>query len=124
MNVNELQGKIITEIFGMYEGSDSIIFVCEDGTRYKMFHDQDCCETVKIESVTGDDCDLLNTRISLAEEVTNYSTKDKPKNPDSYTYTFYKFGTIKGYVDLRWLGESNGYYSESVDFVKLEQPND
>jgi hypothetical protein len=25
---------------------------------------------------------------------------------------------IKGYVTLRWLGESNGYYSEEMHFVK------
>jgi hypothetical protein len=84
-----------------------------DDEIYKMFHCQDCCENVEIEEIIGDLIDLIGTPLTMAEEVTE---SGENKDWESYTWTFYKMATLKGYVTIRWLGESNGYYSEDVDF--------
>lgn len=98
---------------------EELVFTTVDGKKFKLHHDQDCCESVSIESVVGDLADLVGEPLLVAEESTSgehpegYTAK---KYEESFTWTFYKFATRKGYVDVRWLGESNGYYSESVSF--------
>lgn len=129
VDVSELQGKTLIAIDGYNEGAYSyeLIFTCATGERYKMYHAQDCCESVEIDDVCGDLDDLIGSPILLAEEVSNYepeSNDDKNKENDaneygSCTWTFYKFATINGSVTIRWFGSSNGYYSEGVEFEKL-----
>jgi hypothetical protein len=96
-------------------------FTTDDGRRYKLHHDQDCCESVTIESIVGDLADLVGTPLLIAEEIRGESPDgwEAGEYTESYTWTFYKFATRKGYVDVRWFGESNGYYSESVDFAEV-----
>ncbi len=99
-------------------GDDEIKFITDDGETYVMYHSQDCCESVQVEDISGDFSDLIGSPILEAECITN-SEDNSPEYAESFTWTFYKLGTIKGYVTIRWLGESNGYYSESVD-IRME----
>ena len=115
LNVSELLGKTIVDIKQV--GVEELYFNTSDGDTFKMYHEQDCCEGVYIESVVGDLEDLIGSPLLMAEEVTERG--ESSEWGDTHTWTFYKFATVKGYVTIRWLGESNGYYSESVDFVKL-----
>jgi hypothetical protein len=83
--------------------------------RFTFYHEQDCCEDVYIESIVGDPLDLVWGPMLRAEESTSHTNPELCDNDgDSVTWTFYKFATFKGYVDIRWCGRSNGYYSESV----------
>ena len=118
-----LRGKVLTKVTGLEKDSDVVTFEAEDGSVYEMYHEQDCCESVSIEDVCGDVDDLIGSEILLAEEVVSDEWPEgveKSEWVDSFTWTFYKLATRKGFVDIRWYGESNGYYSESVDFIQTE----
>lgn len=109
-----LKGKTITSV--VRNGDEEIIFNCSDGKSYKMYHRQDCCESVTIEDIDGDLQEIL-----IGEEVlvADVSSSEGNNEWGTDTWTFYKLATKKGWLTIRWYGESNGYYSESVDFVEL-----
>lgn len=122
-NLQIMVGKTISCITmpDEYDCQDMILFECTDGSVYLMYHEQDCCESVEIEDINGDLDNLIGRYLALAEMSCSNEADLKDEDEDaSYTWTFYRFGTVKGFVDIRWYGTSNGYYSESVDFVKLK----
>lgn len=122
INFESLVGKTLAAVTGAV-GDDVIEFTTSDGQRFQLYHSQDCCESVSVEDICGDLADLIGSPILVAEESSN-SEKDpdgykRAYPPESFTWTFYKIDTAKGGVTIRWLGESNGYYSESVYFKQV-----
>lgn len=106
-----LEGRVVESIEGAEKDSHQILIKTECGWTFRMLHYQDCCEYVRVEDVVGDISDLIGQKIISCEE----STSDSTQALESGTYTFYHLRTHKGDVTLRWLGESNGYYSEKID---------
>ena len=119
----DLLGTTIARVDGAEIGSERVTFSLTDGRRFTLFHYPDCCETVDLNEIIGDIDDLIGVPLARAEEVEGENNEPlegkKPEYAESYTWTFYKLATIKGEVVLRWLGESNGYYSESVCFEEV-----
>jgi hypothetical protein len=109
-------------IKGGYQDPEQIVFTLDTGEKYRLYHRQDCCESVTIEDINGDLDDLTLSPITLATEVSHTRPYDANyPSYDSETWTFYHFATARGYVTIRWNGSSNGYYSESVDFEKIDE---
>ena len=110
--IADMVGKVFTSVT---EDGNTMVFENETD-RYVFFHRQDCCESVSINDIAGDLSDLVGEPLLIADEVSGETLVGfEDEYHESVTWTFYKFATRKGYVDVRWLGESNGYYSESVD---------
>lgn len=118
---NKIIGKTVKSISGATCGSDEIWFYFTDGTSMRMYHEQNCCECVEVEDVCGDINDLIGHKILDAEERTNSDGRGKSEWDSSFTWTFYAFRTDNGYVDIRWYGSSNGYYSERVSIEYFGQ---
>ena len=121
----DLVGKTLVRIEGMEPDSDRVDLTCDDGSRFAMYHRQDCCESVYLADVVGDLDGLLGLPILVADEASQDASEIGVEEdgytylPESATWTFYTIRTVRTTVTLRWYGSSNGYYSESVDFVRM-----
>lgn len=127
---SSMLGKTIMNI-QISDQKDEMIFISSDKIEFKFYHYHDCCESVTIEDICGELNDLIGSPLLIAEcvisddkslEKSSISKYDYNHIDElSYTWSFYKFSTIKGSVTVRWYGASNGYYSERVDFCETKQ---
>jgi hypothetical protein len=122
MEFEILRGKTITS-FDINEDKSRIKISTSDGEEYLQYHQHDCCESVYVEDIVGDIEDILNVPVIEALELSSPSPPDNKKTEyeESATWTFYRIETCKGGVWIRWYGESNGYYSERVDFILTKE---
>lgn len=117
MKFSDFLGRVIT---GVDVSEEEVIFRHHDGSITRVYHQQDCCEMFTVDQVVGDITDLFGETIVEAEQEV-YPEEPYPgyegKTPsESYTWTLHRFKTSKGTLEIRYLGESNGYYSEHADY--------
>jgi hypothetical protein len=116
VDISVLVDEEITSIKGLEQYSYVVGITTKSGKVFTFYHEQDCCENVSLEDFDGDITHLQNSVILSAEE--RVSSKDYDDGmEESGTWTFYEIKTTKGDLWMRWLGTSNGYYSESVEVL-------
>lgn len=100
-----------------------------DGILY-FIHEQDCCEDVYLDDGLEDLKSMVGEKILNAYEakssdaVVPADALESATVYDSYTYTFYNISTAKHDTCLRFIGISNGYYSEDMDIAYIPKSID
>lgn len=117
--LKEIVGKTISRIEGLEVESQFVDIYFTDNTKLEFSHWQNCCEHVAL-----NDFELTTSLDKIVGGVINDAREDVSDGDGddwvSQTWTFYNINTSKGCINMRWLGESNGYYSESVDLELVE----
>lgn len=114
-----LKGQTIRKIIAL---NGDFLKIVTDKYKYYLYHHQDCCEYVRLVDVIGDVDNILNEEIIFAEEDGGANDPDwySDNYNDSHTWTKFVLGTKNANVEFWFLGESNGYYSESIS-IKVEE---
>lgn len=114
MSIEKMIGKTIDRVEGIEEESEEVCFHFTDGSMMKMHHIPDCCEAVWLNDF---DNDSIGGLVTSATEETSEDPAFKVAGDDGETWTFYRIETATGGIWMRWIGSSNGYYSEDVDIT-------
>ena len=113
IKLEDLAGETLTAV-DIFDG-DEIILTTQSGRRVKIFHDQDCCESVGIEGPEGDWTPLLGKVLLECKQ----ESESFVRAYGTGTKTTLTFRVDDATVVSRWIGESNGYYSEEVHIAEL-----
>jgi hypothetical protein len=117
IGLNSLVGEVLTHVDT--DGVDQIMLTTASGRKISIYHWQDCCETVQIVDTEGNWHDLIGKVVIDASESV-YAGDPPSEYSDSWTRTDLIFKVDGATLISRWIGESNGYYSESVDISEVK----
>jgi hypothetical protein len=117
-NWHDLKGQVITSI--SQTDADNVAVRTTTFT-LETYHAQECCESVGLVRTEGNPADLVGATIINAEEDSGAQDPDwyKESYDASHTWTKLSLITNKGDVHFWFLGESNGYYGETLSFTRL-----
>ena len=118
MGIEQLKNEVITKVLGDKEkirDCENLFFKTESSRLFRMWHPQDCCESVYVEDVVGDFSWLIGEKIVDAYETSGFNEVEYGQEQ----WTFYTISTFLDSVTIRWLGDSNGYYSTAVYFEEV-----
>lgn len=122
VGIENLIGQTLS-YYDLNHHKTELVFVNNSGDTWTFYHEQDCCESVYLDDVSGELEDILDSEILSAYESSRSLTDEEnfeSGHDECSDWYFYHIATIKGSVVLRWIGSSNGYYSTqvSIDFQK------
>ena len=114
---SDLVGEVLDSV-DIDKGENQILLTTRSGRRFMVYHEQDCCEKVQIVDQDGNFDNLIGKPIIEARDFA-VDTGESESDYDSQTTTTLVFRVDDQTVISRWIGDSNGYYSESVDIAEL-----
>jgi len=113
MELSSLVGEILTNID---VSDDTVMLTTKSGRQITLFHSQTCCESVRILSTDGEWRELIGKPLMIVEAEIDGSNETERGSETETTFTF---GVDGATVINRWIGESNGYYSELVRIEEI-----
>lgn len=101
---------------------DEVLYLCTRQAIFAIRHKQDCCEDVWFVDGEEDISDMVGDYLVKIRIDVSPQDRDPDRVDECSTWTFVTIQTLKNSYSFRWRGESNGYYSETVqldDITKL-----
>ena len=114
---SDLVGEVLDAV-DIDREENQILLTTRSGRKFLVYHEQDCCETVAISDQDGNFDNLIGKPLIEARDFA-VDTGETESDYDSQTTTTLVFRVDDQTVISRWIGDSNGYYSESVDIAEL-----